>query len=297
MGVVYILLLIQGITGEMVLYQPQDIVSVEVNRTAVITCVSSAKSIVQKFSWYRKSNKDLVRVKSCTRDNDPHKYGCKNENYTASLEIYNVQITNSGVYYCMNYYTRFSLKFGNGTYLNVGDNSTSRSSIHILGHLYPLHPNSSLDLTCVVLVAHNTVHLHWNISGTYYKGRIICKEESDGTWTLMNFISLPKNSWRHGEKMTCEVWINSSPTSVHWEIPEKDELNGYAYNCQSFLIPVVTSGTLLLFMLSVHLIRTLKPIGNKTQELTARNNMMEDEIVYSELNINQFSKFKNQPEE
>ncbi|XP_040268175.1 uncharacterized protein LOC120982230 [Bufo bufo] len=268
MGVVYILLLIQGITVEMVLYQPQNIVSVKVNRTAVITCVSSEYlDAGLKISWYHRkwgSSEAPVLVKSCYSDDDPHKYVCKNEKYKAWLEIHNVQITDSGVYYCMLTYIPYFPEFSNGTKLNVGEKSTSRSYIHILGHLQPQHPHSSLYLACVVLAAHNTVHLYWNISGTYHKGQIISREEPDGTWTVVNFISLPKDNSNHKEKVTCEVWINSSPTSVHWinspptSVLGKGDLYGYSPSkCQSFLRTLVIIGILLLLTLTILLTRTL----------------------------------------
>ncbi|XP_069601681.1 uncharacterized protein [Ranitomeya imitator] len=295
MGVVFIFLFIQGITGEMFLYQPQNIVSKDVNGTAVITCVPSEIFIGLKFSWYHRkwrSSEAPVRVKSCTRDNDKHKFVCKDEKYTASLEIYNVQTNDNGVFYCVYYSSYFLLKFGNGTNLNVGDRSTSKSSVHILGQLHLWHPHNSLNLACVVLAAHNTVLVYWNISGTYHKGQIISREEPDGTWTVMNFISLPKDNWSEEEKVTCEVWLQSSAINVHWKIPGRGEPHGFvSTTCESFLIPMVISGALLALMLSVHFIKTLKIPGNKTQSSMSKNTGIEDEIVYSELNMNHFIGF------
>ncbi|XP_073498386.1 uncharacterized protein [Phyllobates terribilis] len=263
MAAVYILLFIQGITGRMVLYQPQNIVPVDVNDTAVITCVSSEDlENGNKISWlHRKwrSSEDLVRVKSCSTNNDTHKYVCKNEKYTASLEIYNVQTNDSGVYYCVYHYSLTLKEFGNGTNLIAGGRSSFRTSIHILGHLHNWNPLKALHLACVVLADNNTVHIYWNIPGLYHQGRIISREDSDGTWTIMNFISLPKDNRTHGEKITCEAWFNTSSFSVHMSLPDKDEFNvNVISKCQSFLIPVVTAGTLLVMTLLLHLSRTLK---------------------------------------
>ncbi|XP_071970169.1 uncharacterized protein [Engystomops pustulosus] len=299
MDVLYILLFLHGVAGRMVLYQPQNIVSVDVNGTAIITCwVSTGKTVGEMFFWYFKkheSSEAPILVKSCVNDNDTHKYTCKHDGHTAYLEIYHVQITDSGVYYCR--FKHISEIFGNGTHLNVGDRSTSGSSIHIVGHLQPLHPHSSLHLACVVLAAHNTVHLHWNISGTHHKGRTISKEESARTWTVVNMISLTKHNWNHEDEVTCEAWLHSSPTSVHWSIPRQGELShGYVSSkCQNFLIPVVTTGILLLLMFSVHFIRIChKYTDNETPDLMGNNTMTEDEIVYSELNINHLTRFTSQ---
>ncbi|KAM3920481.1 uncharacterized protein RB166_014914 [Leptodactylus fuscus] len=260
MGVVYILLFIQGITGSMYLYQPQNIVSVDVNGSAVITCLSSeALDSNYKVSWYHRkwrSSDDLLHVKSCGRDNDPHKYVCNHKQGIASLEISNVQTDDSGVYYCVYTYSFLDRKFGNGTNLHVG-----------------------------ALGAHNTVHLYWNISGTYHKGRIISKEEPDGTWTVMNIISLHKDNWNHREKVTCEAWITSFPTHVHWEIPDKGELHPSS-KCQSYLIALVTAGTLLTLILLLHLMRTMKLTDNETH----KDPLTEDAIAYAELNINNLNR-------
>ncbi|XP_069806872.1 uncharacterized protein [Dendropsophus ebraccatus] len=300
MDVIYILLLLQGIRSEMVLHQPQNTVSVDVNSPAVITCVSNeVLEIEDKISWvYRKwgSSETPVWVKSCTENDDTYKYGCKHERYKATLDIYNTQINDSGVYYCAYHYSPSFWKFGNGTNLNVKDTSTSRSSIHILGHRQPLHPHSSLLLVCVVRAAHNTVPLYWNISGTHHKGQIISEEQPNKTWTVMNFISLPSNTWKYGETVTCEVGLQSPPINVYWKIPEKGEHPGFvASRCHSFLIPVVAFGMFLLLIFSIHLIRTLTFADNKTQCLMGKNTASKDEIVYTELNMSRLNKCKKQP--
>ncbi|KAM4013523.1 uncharacterized protein ACNLHF_003605 [Anomaloglossus baeobatrachus] len=253
-----------GITGQLVLYQPQSIVSTKVNGTAVITCKSDEDlDTGNKFSWYHRkwrSSEAPVRVKSCTTNT--HKYVCKNEKHVASLEIYNVQTNDSGVYYCRYIYSMDSLRFGNGTNLSVGDKSSSRTSVHILGNLQTLHPNRSFHLACIVLKAHNTVHLYWNISGTHHKGRIISKEESDGTWTVMSFISRPKHNQSQWDKVTCQVWIKLFPSSVQWEIEEQGKIHeNFISKCEYFLIPMVTTGILLVLILSIQFIRMLKLTG------------------------------------
>ncbi|XP_073422704.1 uncharacterized protein [Dendrobates tinctorius] len=254
----------------MVLYQPQNIALMDVNSMAVITCVSNEDlDAITKMSWYHRkwrSSEAPVHVMSCSTG-DTHKYICKQEKYMASLEIHNVQTNDSGVYYCVHYYSFGLEKFGNGTNLIVGDRSTFRTSVHILGHLHPWNHLKSLHLACVVLAAHNTVHVYWNISGIYRKGRIISREEPDGTgtWTIMNLVSLHKDNWKHEEKITCEAWFNTSSFSVHWRVQDVDELSENVISkCQSFLIPVVTAGTLLVMTLLLHLSRTLKLTANKT---------------------------------
>lgn len=110
------------IVAQIVLYQPQNFVSVDVGATAVISCVpSDSIEDGELISWYKKSYKPAegpVCVKTCFKDNDVHKYGCKKTDTKAILEIYNVQNSDSGVYYCTFHYV-FVIHFGNGTSLIV----------------------------------------------------------------------------------------------------------------------------------------------------------------------------------
>ncbi|XP_075050037.1 uncharacterized protein LOC142112089 isoform X2 [Mixophyes fleayi] len=272
----------------MVLYQPQDIVYADVNGTTVISCESNESlEDKSKVSWYRKSwrtGEAPLRVKSCY--NGAHKYTCKNNKYKATLEIHNVQTNDSGVYFCTFLYGVNLLKYGNGTTLIAADSSTSRSSVHLLAPAQPPLPNTTLQLACMVRGARHTVHVTWNISGIHHMGRMISMEESGGTWTFLNLISLPRNTWDHGVHVTCEVWFNSSPVCVHWEISERGEIHsGFTSICQTYLIPALTSGLLLLLALSVHLIWTYKHSDNKTPGSNHKDTETEDGIVYSHLDM------------
>ncbi|XP_040268173.1 uncharacterized protein LOC120982227 isoform X3 [Bufo bufo] len=163
MGVVYILLLIQGITVEIVLYQPQNIVSVEVNRTAVITCVSSeVLDAGLKISWYHRkwrSSEAPILVKSCSSDDDPQKYVCKNEKYKAWLEIHNVQITDSGVYYCMHKHIPYFPQFGNETKLNVRDESNGYVASKCQDFMIPVVTAGTLLVLTLLIHLSRTIKL------------------------------------------------------------------------------------------------------------------------------------------
>ncbi|XP_075050050.1 uncharacterized protein LOC142112113 [Mixophyes fleayi] len=223
MNLLNLLLFSEVIVAHTVLYQPQDIVYAAVNTTTVINCVSD--KILEggtRLNWYRKSGRTGAAtswVKLCLYDNNTDKYACKYDKYKAKLEIPNTQTNDSGVYFCT--YFASSREYGNGTTLIAGDSSTSRSSVHLMAPAQLPLPNTSVLLACVVRGARHTVHVTWNISGTHHMGRMTSTEESDGTWTFLNLISLPRNTWGHEEHVTCEVWFNSSSVRVHWEISER----------------------------------------------------------------------------
>ncbi|XP_069584653.1 uncharacterized protein [Ranitomeya imitator] len=166
------------------------------------------------------------------------------------------------------------------------DMSTTRnSSVRILAPLQPLNTHSLLQLACVVHEAHDTVYITWNISGRQHNGQTISKKESSRTWAIINFISLPGDQWNHGEKVTCEVWLSLSPSSVNWVIPKKEKMYGYlTHKCQDFLIPVVIAGILLLLTLSGHLIKIFKLRGTKVQVSKNNDIVTKDDVFYTELN-------------
>ncbi|XP_063804729.1 uncharacterized protein LOC134981317 [Pseudophryne corroboree] len=264
----------------MVLYQPQGTVSVGINDTAVISCAANETlEDADKISWYRKSWRSgdaPLRVTSCPHRNGAHKYTCKNDKFKAELEIRNTDTTDSAVYYCTFLYTDFLLKIGNGTTLIAADSSTPRGSVHLLAPAPPPLPNTTVLLACVVHGARHTVRVTWKISGAHHRGRMISIEEPGGTWTFLSLISLTRDTWDHGEPITCDVWFNSSAVSVHWEMPERGD---FTTKCQSYLLPALTGGLLLLLALSANLIWTFRQTDNKTQDSKDKENM----IVYSQL--------------
>ncbi|XP_063804732.1 immunoglobulin alpha-2 heavy chain-like [Pseudophryne corroboree] len=252
-----LLLLSDVIVGRMVLYQPQDVVSAGVNDAAVIRCVANEDlEAGTQIAWYRRrwrTGEAPLCVISCLYNDNTYKYACKNAKHTAVLQIRNIQADDTGVYYCTAGST-LSRKFGNGTTLIVADSSTPSRSVHLLAPARPPLPNTTVPLACVVHGARHTVHVTWKISGTHHRGSMISMEEPGGTSTFLSFISLPRDTWDHGDNVSCDVWFTSSPVSVHWRIPEIPER------------------------------------GTKTRSSKDQDSAAEDSIVYSQLDINHLTK-------
>ncbi|XP_056408659.1 uncharacterized protein LOC130313958 [Hyla sarda] len=124
MNLIFLLLLFSKVIAtEIALYQPEDVIHVDVNTTAILSCViSQLLEVGSLVSWYRKScttGGNILLVKSCVQK-DNNRYICRNEDYKATLQIRNTQTNDSGIYFCSFYYNS-PYKFANGTTLIVGD--------------------------------------------------------------------------------------------------------------------------------------------------------------------------------
>ncbi|XP_040188647.1 uncharacterized protein LOC120920567 isoform X2 [Rana temporaria] len=170
------LLFSEVVVSQMVLYNPQNIVMADVGATAVISCVSNATiEDGTLISWYKTSSKPAKspkRVKACQNDNDAHKYGCKNSAYKANLEIYNVQIIDSGVYFCAYHYVTL-LRFSNGTALIIRDGSKEDFTTSCKSYLGFVLCGGLLLLLVL------TVHLFWQYKQIDKKAQDVTHQDRD----------------------------------------------------------------------------------------------------------------------
>ncbi|XP_072284158.1 uncharacterized protein [Pyxicephalus adspersus] len=249
MKLIHLLLFSEVIVARMVLHQPQDMVSVNVGATALISCVSNENIEDEKLiTWYRKNThkptESPIRVKACNKNNDVNKYGCRNSNFIANLEIYRAQIHDSGVYYCTFWYASLQ-KISNGTLLIVRDNSFIYNM-----DLLQTSLNSSIQLACVVRTSLYTIHVTWNICGKHYKGSMTYLGESGGIRTFQNLLSLPRN---YGDNVICEVWHRSPPLQLNWTIKEKGADQRLTIpHCSCYVRSVLILLYVLMSILTIH---------------------------------------------
>ncbi|OCT69145.1 uncharacterized protein LOC121397189 [Xenopus laevis] len=214
----------------------------------------------------------------CTRNNNPHKYLCNTDANRTSLEIFNGQKNDSGIYYC----SSLEAIAETGVRLIVGDASTSNTTVHLLAPKQVSLEIQTIHLTCVVHSVQQIIHLIWNISGTHHKGNVIAMEDPTGTWNFLNHITVDRTHWHNGT-LACEVHFNSTVISDHLVIEEMKR--SFGKRCSMYLIPVLTGIIVLLTILLGHLLWIFKQPGPKKTERETTVTDTQDGIVYAELSM------------
>ncbi|XP_067425637.1 uncharacterized protein [Emydura macquarii macquarii] len=255
---------------QLFLYRTQEIQFVEVSDTAKIPCLSKEKlEGGDEVFWYlRREGEKPTCIKKCFDDQNVSKFVCKRETTSATLEISNIQKNESGIYYCAVTVTSY-LIFGNGSTLIVGDSYTNNSWVMLLVPFpHGIQANGTVNLACVILGASSPVHVTWNVSGDLQEqGLTRSVKAEDGSLTLINHISVPRDTWASGKIFTCEVKFNSSGNSVKKSAryPESDQplVQFFSFStapdCTYHIVALAAGAGLLLLLVSLSLVWTLCP--------------------------------------
>ncbi|XP_026517251.1 uncharacterized protein LOC113408283, partial [Terrapene carolina triunguis] len=214
----YLLLSFMVVQGQLFLHQLQPFLFVNINDTAKIRCSSKKQFVAGGVTaqWYRRREGEApMLIKRCSDNQRVSKVACILEGHNLTLEIYNAQRNDSGVYYCTDSYMSF-LTFNNGSTLIVGDSYTTCSWV------LPLAPSphdllspGTADLACVVHGVSSPVQISLSISGDLQEqGLLRSLKAKDGFLVFLNHISVPVVTWTSGKNFTCDVKFNSSGKSV-----------------------------------------------------------------------------------
>ncbi|XP_043357722.1 uncharacterized protein LOC119848050 isoform X5 [Dermochelys coriacea] len=244
---------------QLFLYQTQRIQFVEVNDTAKIHC-SSKENLEggSRIFWYlRREGETPTCIKSCLDNQNVSKFACKHERRSSTLEISNIEKTESGIYYCAYKYSSYLL-FGNGSTLIVGDSYTNSSWVMLLVPFpHGSQVTGAANLACVIHGVSSPVYVSWSVSGELQEqGLMRSLKAKDGSLTLINHISVPMDTWISGKNFTCEVKFNSSGNTV-----KKSTRYSVApaSKCSHYIVPLAAVAGLLLLLVSLSLVWTLCP--------------------------------------
>ncbi|CAM5133237.1 unnamed protein product [Natator depressus] len=255
----YLLLSSLVLGVQLFLHQTQRIQFVEVSDTAKIHC-SSTENLEggSNMFWYlRREGEKPTCIKHCLDDQNVSKFACKHATHSSTLEISNVQNSESGIYYCAYRYSSY-LIFGNGSMLIVGDSYTKSSWVMLL---VPFPRDSQVtgtaNLACVIHGVSSPVHVSWSVSGELQEqGLTRSLKAKNGSLTLINHISVPMDTWTSGKNFTCEVKFNSSGKSVKKSTRYSA---APARECSQYIVHLAAGAGLLLLVVSLSLVWTLCP--------------------------------------
>ncbi|XP_067425730.1 uncharacterized protein [Emydura macquarii macquarii] len=267
----YLLLSFTVIKVQSFLQEFQPFLFVNINDTAKIQCSYKEKLVVVDIAvqWYkRREGEAPFLFKRCSDNQQISKVACVSEGHTLTLEIRNVQRSDSGVYYCTDSHSIF-LTFSKGSTLIVGDSYTTSSQV------LPLAPsprsllsNGTADLACLVYGVSNPVQISWSVSEALQEeGLMHSLKAKDGSSMFINHISIPMEIWTSGKNFTCEVKFNSSGKSVK-KVARYIEATCVSFlasstaparECTYHIVGLAAGAGLLLLLVSLSLVWALCP--------------------------------------
>ncbi|XP_073474075.1 uncharacterized protein [Aquarana catesbeiana] len=250
----------KGLAVNLTSYHPENTLFVDEKSTANIFCHSGITlDTGSAITWFRRTLKigePPQIICSWLNSMSVPKYNCDIAGNSARLNIHDVQSQDSGVYYCT-VLRRSILNAFDLTTLIARSNCRSPVSVYLLAPAEIPHDYvTTVQLACLVQKAYHSIYIRWNISGAYYMGRMSSTKELNGTWTFLNYISLPVDK----QSAACEVWLGSSFVSFTWnkskQVPtlpaSTPRLQMFSF-CVRFVLVVCILLTLVIF---VHLSST-----------------------------------------
>ncbi|XP_025051116.1 immunoglobulin kappa light chain-like [Alligator sinensis] len=245
-----LLLSVLALGAALSLHQTPPVLFAEVGGTAEILCspgepVEGGKG---KYYWYlRREGKVPTCVWKCLDDKNKSRFACRLKGGNLTLEISSIQQNDAGIYYCA-VILSFYLAFGNGSRLIVGDSYTPSASVLLLAASpQGTDLSGTADLACLVRGVSNPVHVAWTIPGASQEQQLTRSVKGrDGALMFINHISIPVATWASAAAVTCEVWFNSSGSSVQRSAWFRKRSND---NCIPAIGALAALGTLTLLMI------------------------------------------------
>ncbi|XP_059836221.1 uncharacterized protein LOC132399642 [Hypanus sabinus] len=195
--------LVQVSMSQAALFQSPPIQTVRVGGRAILNC-SRDLGMLAFIKWYKRNDqRHLQFIFTVSRFGKAEgrfsgQVDDKSANY--SLEIKNVQQTDSGIYFCAD---QLYGQFGNGSKLVV---TAQPPTIFLLAPQADQIARMQLvTLMCLVRgVSSHSLSIRWNISGNTTEGRVDPPIfDPDGGYSVRSRFQIPAESWRSGAVCTC----------------------------------------------------------------------------------------------
>ncbi|XP_067878564.1 immunoglobulin kappa light chain-like isoform X2 [Heterodontus francisci] len=240
--------------SEPFLSQSPFTVTAEVGQTVELTCHQRYQVLlVTSYFWYKQLVGEaprLIDIPPC--DGTDCKFTSKkgNSKYELKLEIRNVQVNDSGSYYCA--YMDSYAPLQNGPTLLVGDSSTNKTAMLVFVPPGELHLRETVPLVCLVSgVSSKQIVIFWNISGQLTEGRSDSGTmQPDGTYSIRSHVMVSAESWRSGGVCTCIAELGSPGKSWTKSVSISKAVSVSVGSC-NLLLPFAITGALILILLFI----------------------------------------------
>ncbi|XP_062925908.1 uncharacterized protein LOC134357988 [Mobula hypostoma] len=232
-----------------------SVVTAVVGQMVELSCELTYRlEVASNVLWYKqRADEHPVAIKST----DCQKNGCRTTykkgsgDRTSVLEIRNVQVEDSGFYYCagVNSYSPFV----KGPTLLVGDSSTNLTYMQVF--VPPSEANGSVALVCLVGgLSSNQIIIYWNISGQITEGwSDTGRFDPDQGYTVRSQVRVPVETWVSGGVCTCIAQLGGTGKMINKSVSHNTNKP-----VQGWCLPITLLLGLLVFLVILIIIRISK---------------------------------------
>ncbi|XP_060676730.1 uncharacterized protein LOC132805605 [Hemiscyllium ocellatum] len=225
----------------------------KVGETVKLEChVSYPVELVTSYFWYKQTVGEApVAIDTTNCKGSDCKFISKqgDSERVLLLEIRNVQVNDSGTYYCADRDGYAPLQ--RGPRLLVGDSSTDKTSVLVF---LPPSVSAQMDvvpLVCLVSgVSSNEIVIFWNISGEVTQGASdVGKREPDGNWNITSQVMVTRELWTSGALCSCVVQLGEKVLTKSVSFTEPAAAKAEGCNPVNNVLRIISAILLLIMIL------------------------------------------------
>ncbi|KAM3912484.1 Ig heavy chain Mem5-like [Leptodactylus fuscus] len=209
-------------------------VSVSEGGTAVLGCLVNGVDIQDfNISWYKQlptaapifllihgNDSKIQRANSSLKRYQP----IRNGSHAHLLEVTNVTVHDSALYWCVLTRNQSYLVWGDGMWLSVyGGKDVKAPIVSLLRSQDPVNDSGLLYAACVANGFYpSVIKITWRFEDKRFQGSIISssflEEDGHNAYTTISILELPSQSRRNLSSVSCEVRHDSSRTLIQKDL-------------------------------------------------------------------------------